>query len=119
MEKEGRTKVSMKRFVLFLCGNRKMCVSLCQSKRGRQTYRTGSTGILINNLHETEDKFHLLMAGHAPQGGSERTVDYKGGEHSKPISSEFHHITSAVLIEDGQGVTHREYNLARPSFWDG
>ena len=68
VKKEGMTKVSMKRFVLFLCGNRKMCVSLCQSKRGRQTYRTGSTGILINNLHETEDKFHLLMAGHAPQG---------------------------------------------------
>lgn len=57
--------------------------------------------------------------GPRPAKGSERTVDYKGNEHSKPIHSEFHHITSAVLIGDGQGATHREYNLARPSFWDG
>lgn len=38
------------------------------------------------------------MAGHAPKGVPMRTVDYKGDEHSKPIHSEFHHITSAVPI---------------------
>lgn len=39
--------------------------------------------------------------GPRPAKGSERTVDYKGNEHSKPIHSEFHHITSAVLINKG------------------
>ena len=39
--------------------------------------------------------------GPRPAKGSERTVDYKGNEHSKPIHSEFHHITSAVLIIKG------------------
>ena len=38
------------------------------------------------------------MAGHAQQWVLTRTVDYNGGEHSKPIHSEFHHITSAVSI---------------------
>lgn len=38
------------------------------------------------------------MAGHAQQWVHQMTVDYKGGEHSKLIHSEFHHITSAVLI---------------------
>ena len=62
--------------------------------------RIGSIGILINNKTKTEMISFTNGGPHSPAMRiAVKPVDYKGGELSNLVSSEFHHITGRPFLK--------------------